>query len=318
MLGLGVALLSFAAVVQAAPVPTNQPQLECALHQVALTMGVANVNSSHASLYDALNLEQLCAGLETNPELSTALANARRAFLSGSWPTPAPLPVPTNPKYSFYVAVAGNDGNPGSQAQPFATLARAQEAMRGIPASARQTGGAAVWVGGGTYQLNATLLLTEQDSFVTWAALPGQSVVLTGSTTVSASWKPTVPGGSILVADVTLPDARRDAWVAGGRKGAAPPAAVNQLFVDGARMVRARYPNGNPQTSDGLCFSKAQRPGEGCSAWAHCVVSDNGVQPAPQPVYSAGSHPLTPNRGNSPTLGCATGCAQYYGEEAEA
>lgn len=45
------------------------------------------------------------------------------------------------------------------------------------------------------------------------------------------------------------------------------PSAINSFFVNGVRQVRARYPNGNPQTTSGTCFSKQQHPEEGCTAY---------------------------------------------------
>ena len=45
------------------------------------------------------------------------------------------------------------------------------------------------------------------------------------------------------------------------------PSAINSFFVGGQRQIRARYPNGNPQTKAGTCFSKVQHDGEGCDAY---------------------------------------------------
>ena len=50
-------------------------------------------------------------------------------------------------------------------------------------------------------------------------------------------------------------------------KWGSPPALWNTLHVDGARQVRARYPNGNPQDNTGKCFSKTQYPNEGCPGY---------------------------------------------------
>lgn len=65
----------------------------------------------------------------------------------------------------FFVAPEGSDANPGTQAEPFATLERARDALRamrqaeGLPAS-----GATVWIRGGTYPRKQTFELAEQDS----------------------------------------------------------------------------------------------------------------------------------------------------------
>ena len=49
-------------------------------------------------------------------------------------------------------------------------------------------------------------------------------------------------------------------------------------------QVRARYPNGNPQANTaGICFSKPQHPGEGCSAY----LSAKGGAGSPLPPSRA-------------------------------
>src|ERR1017187_6622584 len=56
----------------------------------------------------------------------------------------------------YYVAPVGNDANPGTPEKPFATLQRAQGAVR-------QKHGD-VFLRGGTYYLPATLVFTAEDS----------------------------------------------------------------------------------------------------------------------------------------------------------
>src|ERR1019366_10110399 len=56
----------------------------------------------------------------------------------------------------YFVAPAGNDANPGTLERPFASLARAQQAVRQKPGS--------VWLRGGTYYLPEKLVFTAQDS----------------------------------------------------------------------------------------------------------------------------------------------------------
>lgn len=63
------------------------------------------------------------------------------------------LPLAAQP---YYVAPGGNDGNPGALAKPFASLQRAQQAVRQKPGT--------VFLRGGTYYLPATLVFTAQDS----------------------------------------------------------------------------------------------------------------------------------------------------------
>jgi len=56
----------------------------------------------------------------------------------------------------YYVAPTGDDANPGSLEKPFATLQRAQQAVRQTPGP--------VYLRGGTYYLPESLVFTPQDS----------------------------------------------------------------------------------------------------------------------------------------------------------
>ena len=83
-----------------------------------------------------------------------------------------------------YVAVAGKDTHPGTRKRPFATLARARDALRVLPVAERA--GSTVWIGGGDYPLTETLRLGTRDGGrpeapVTWRALPDQRVRLLGA-----------------------------------------------------------------------------------------------------------------------------------------
>lgn len=155
---------------------------------------------------------------------------------------------------------------------------------------------------------------------MTWSSYPPdvQSIgppVLSGARRLAnLTWTPYtggVPG--ILVAPVSnLVDERRTAWMEAhpeGYAGSPPPPLVASLFVDSVRQVRARFPNGNPQQGDGVCFSASQRPGEGCPSYSSCVSGQTGNQPAPNGQQISN---ISPNRGNSPTWGCQQ-CAQNYG-----
>jgi hypothetical protein len=74
---------------------------------------------------------------------------------------------------SYWVATNGNDSNPGSQAAPFLTLARAQKAMQSSSIKTTQ-------IQSGIYYLTSPLALTGADNGETWTAAPGASVVLSG------------------------------------------------------------------------------------------------------------------------------------------
>lgn len=93
---------------------------------------------------------------------------------------------------TVHVATTGNDSNPGTRARPFATLARARQAIRDADPEATRT----VIVHGGTYEMTATFALGRPDSGtavhpVTWQAAPHESVRIIGGRSIPASaWRP--------------------------------------------------------------------------------------------------------------------------------
>ncbi len=130
---------------------------------------------------------------------------------------------------AFYVATTGNDGNPGTAAAPFATLARAQQALRTLRREGRP---ARVWVRQGTYRLGQPLVLTPEDSGtvsspVAFSAYPGEQVTLSGNRLLDCHWRPFRDG--ILMCDLPVTDRGR--------------LTFTQLFVNGKRQTLARYPN---------------------------------------------------------------------------
>jgi hypothetical protein len=124
---------------------------------------------------------------------------------------------------NFYVSPTGSDGNSGtSAASPFATLARAQTAVRGALGSSAPV---TVNLAGGDYQLSSPLTLTPADSGspgapVTWQAEPGTFPVISGGVPITG-WK--------------VADAGKNIWSA----PAPSSLATRQLYVDGTRAPRA-------------------------------------------------------------------------------
>jgi len=145
-------------------------------------------------------------------------------------PSPAP-PSAAPGRAAYYVSPSGDDRNPGTEAAPFATLDRARQALR---AHKRPpvTGPIVVQVAEGIYRFDRTLVFAPEDSgietaYVLFTAAPGAKVTLSGSRKIEGAWKPYKDG--ILMCE--LPAAMR---------GGAP---FTQLFVDGKRQIRARFPN---------------------------------------------------------------------------
>jgi len=117
----------------------------------------------------------------------------------------------------FIVAPNGDDANPGTEARPFATPARARDAVRHRIAAGPDAD-VTVLLRGGTYRLGETLVFGQADSgnkehSITYAAYPGETPVLSSGVPV-AGWKRLegeLPG---------LPEAARGhVWVAGLPEG---------------------------------------------------------------------------------------------------
>lgn len=120
---------------------------------------------------------------------------------------------------NFYVSTIGNDANSGlDQSSAFATLERAQEAMR-------QSGGAdTAYLAGGTYHLDSPIHLTSADSGSSFVASPGQNAVVSGGTPITG-WTQGANG----VWSAHVDDAQ-----------------VLQLTVGGVQQVESRFPNVDP------------------------------------------------------------------------
>ena len=93
----------------------------------------------------------------------------------------------------FYVATNGKDGGTGTEKAPFATLKRAQQAVREL----RQQGlkrPVTVLIRGGTYYLSEPLAFTPEDSGtkdfpVTYKAYPGEQPILSGGKAITGNWQ---------------------------------------------------------------------------------------------------------------------------------
>ncbi len=162
------------------------------------------------------------------------------------------------PQVAFHVSPTGDDSADGSCERPFATVARARDAVRALKKSgALPKGGVNVWLRGGEYPMREFLVLGKEDSGadgapVAYRAWKGEQPVLTGAWTVPPSaWRladdPRIPAeakGKVWVADVKSlgydalePDALC------GFHTARPKFRIRSLTCDGKRLTLARHPN---------------------------------------------------------------------------
>ena len=131
------------------------------------------------------------------------------------------------PAADLFVSPTGDDAHPGTSANPFATLTRANQAARRFAGREPVT----VHVRGGTYYLTAPLVLGPSDSGtaaapVNWLADSNHAPVLSGGIKLSPKWEPFRDG----------------IWQASVPAGT----SFDQLFINGELQVLARYPNRNP------------------------------------------------------------------------
>ena len=215
---------------------TQLADIECKTKQLALKFGAARISGGVEYLERALNFADNC---------------------THSTPDPAGVPAPSIPAsgVTFYVDTAGDDTNPGTEDKPFKTLQRARDALRQAKLAADRSAwaGGTVVVGKGKHFLPDTLRLTRGDGGspgapVTYMAAPGQNVTLSGGIPLQLDWKSA--GNNIFSAQ--LPQGTP---------------YFTSLFVNGIRQVRARFPNGNPQSMSGLCYSKSQQSDEMCPGY---------------------------------------------------
>lgn len=108
------------------------------------------------------------------------------------------LAVCSQTENNFYVSLEGNDNwsglldtpNAGKTDGPFATLQRARKAVRAHIKKSMGAKAVTVSLRGGTYRIEKTFSLNEEDSGtknapVTWRAYPDEKVILTGGMAVS-------------------------------------------------------------------------------------------------------------------------------------
>lgn len=147
----------------------------------------------------------------------------------------------------LYVSTEGNDTwsgllaepNAGRTDGPLATLEAARNAVRrrkghvfskqAAHYSAALRGPLNVWIRGGTYRLGNPVVFEPQDSApVCYRAYPGETPVFDGSVSIEGWSKGTVNGVDAWVADV--PEVVNNGW------------EFRELFVNGERRPRARFP----------------------------------------------------------------------------
>jgi len=155
--------------------------------------------------------------------------------------------LPDKETKKIYVALQGKDSNDGSIQKPLASFEGAQQAVRIVKQSGFK-GSIEVIVRGGTYYFSETIEFTAEDSGtryapITWKAAPGEKVILSGGKRINGSWKKGNDGIWFVSVPETKNWKRNDKEAEKYSKKPELPLNFRQLFVNGKRAVRARYPN---------------------------------------------------------------------------
>lgn len=126
----------------------------------------------------------------------------------------------------IYVSPDGNDSHTGTKAQPVASIAAARDLLRDSGQLGQES--CEVIIAAGVYRLDDAITFTPADSGteahpVTYRAVDGAEVVLTGAHTITSEWQ---------------------LWQDGiYRTQVGDMDAIDQLIVNGSRQILARYPN---------------------------------------------------------------------------
>lgn len=133
-----------------------------------------------------------------------ALAAIASAEASGQTPVPQ----------EFYVSLSGSDGNNGSRNRPFATLARARDAIRAARKLDPRGRDFTVWIRGGIYRLREPVVFGLEDSAppghsITYGAAAGEDPVFSSGVSL-LNWR---KAGGEHAAELP-PAARGKVWVA--------------------------------------------------------------------------------------------------------
>lgn len=179
---------------------------------------------------------------------------------------------------TLFVSPQGADTNPGTEARPFATLAKARDAVRALKQAGLPEGGVVVQLQPGTYVLSEPFALTAEDAGteaapIVYRAAQRGTVVLSGGVTL-ADWQPVADPaavrllapeaqGKVVVAEVPADlFAAIPGFANGGCGYKGKPEYPVALYQNNARLPVSRWPN-EGYVKTGECLGKSEDWGRG-------------------------------------------------------
>jgi hypothetical protein len=229
--------------------------------------GAAGGTVSATGLYTAPGTAGTYHAVATSQADPSKTATATVTVNAPAPPPPPPTGTPpTAAGANLYIAPApaGSDSNPGTAAQPFATLERARTAVQAVKASGLPAGGVTVWIRGGVYERTATFTLGSADSGtatsrITYKAYPGETPRLVGGKALDPSWWSLVTSADSRWSRLSAAARGKVYKIALGARGLSGFGAyatrggnwrpsidftwAAELFFNGSRQTVARWPN---------------------------------------------------------------------------
>lgn len=229
-------LFLFATTVVAKTTTTKPPrayqnvavsqEMDCAIRTLALEYAeyIQPTLGSYRSIFDGLELHTLCnqtppSHVETDTtRMDRVKPNIDMDKLDAS--------------STIYVSPSGSDSNDGSFGAPVQTIAKAIRISRSYRDDGSQY---TIMLRAGVYELKQKIALTQTDSGLVITSYPGESVLISGGRTLTnLTW--TTVNTTQNIISTQLPS---DILLSSN--------ALNQMWVNGKRQIRARYPNGDPE-----------------------------------------------------------------------
>ncbi len=180
---------------------------------------------------------------------------------------------------SFYLSPDGDDSAPGTPCRPLRSVRGGVEAVRrclsasgGVP-----DGGVTVWLRGGLYPFDASVVLSALDSGsagreIVYRGYPGEKPRLHGARQLNPAWFATVDEsasvwdrldtaarGNVMQVDLAAHGITEFGELQGRGFGPNAPASALELFFDGAAMQLARWPDLGENSSvavNGFCYTR--------------------------------------------------------------
>ena len=225
-------LLAFLALFAlTGPCLADQKSFDCKMRQLAMDYAhkiQPSLSADHfQQIADALNGAQ--EAQKCNISIPNNVPLTRR---------PPSFPVPRSS--SFYVnPVNGKDSNSGTMSSPFLTI------QKGISAAKAAGKGSTVILRKGTFYLTETIQLDADNSGLTIQNYAGEEVWISGGKVIQPEWKPYKVSGGMNIYQADLSSQGIEEMLG--------------FRVNKKRMIRAKYPNADPETQGFFSSLKAKK-----------------------------------------------------------